>query len=231
MKLQIVRKFFTVAALMVITCAAHAQASCENPLEYAALTEGNILINTQIQSQIRGQLETAALENVIAAEFDKIHAWEAKYSSYTRTVSGYASSLNAATHIYDDALKILLSIGELRSSIEDNPQGIVATMSMNTLYIEAATELVSCFTLIRNAVAGGGEHNMLTGAERSQLLWEINDKLDVFSKKLQKLALSIKYYKMQDVWNSYTAGMIERHNGDLAVLAHERWVRAARAIE
>lgn len=220
-----------VAALMCMaTIEGHAQMSCENPLEYVALSEGNILINEQYNSEIRGQLETAALENIIAVEFDKIHAWEEKYSSYTKTVSGYASSLNAATHIYDDALRILMSIGDLRHSIADNPQGIVATMSMNTLYIEAATELVSCFTLIRDAVSSGGEHNMLTGAERSQLLWAINDKLDIFSKKLQKLSLCIRYYNMMDVWNQYTAGMIERDNATVAGDARGRWIRSARAL-
>lgn len=217
--------------LCLVSSGAKAQLSCENPLEYAALAEGNILINEQYNSQIRGQLETAALENIIAVEFDKIHSWEQKYSSYTKTVSGYASSLNAATHIYDDALRIMLSIGDLRTAMSDNPQGIVATMSMNTIYIEAATELISCFTLIRNAVATGGDRNMLTGAERSQVMWAINDKLDAFSKKLQKLALCIRFYRMSDVWNTYTAGMFERNNGTVADDAHDRWVRAARAIQ
>ena len=218
------------AVMMCCCMEAHAQLSCENPLEYAALAEGNILINEQIDSQIRGQAETAALENIIALEFRKIHQWEEKYSSYTQTVSGYASSLNAATHIYDDALRILLSIGDLRHSVEDNPQGIVATMSLNTIYIETSTELISCFTLIRNAVARGGRANMLTGAERSQVLWEINDKLDSLSRKLEKLSLCIRYYTMMDVWNTYSAGMVERNNAAMAGESFQRWRRAASVI-
>lgn len=231
MKLQTAIRSLLAALICLVSIEAKAQLSCENPLEYAALTEGNLLINEQYNSQIRSQMETAALQNIIAVEFDKIHSWEEKYSNYTKTVSGYASSLNAATHIYDDALKILLSLGDLKEAIANNPQGIVATMSLNTMYIEAATELVSCFTLIRNAVSTGGDRNMLTGAERSQLMWAINDKLDVFSKKLQKLVLCIRYYRMKDVWNTYTAGMIERNNSTVADNAHERWVRAARAIQ
>ena len=43
-------------------------------------------------------------------------------------------------------------------------------MSMNNLYIETATELVSVFTLLNDAVAKGGKENMLTGAERSKTL-------------------------------------------------------------
>lgn len=231
MRLPIAIKYVLLLLILSAAPCAMAQLSCENPLEYAALTEGNLLINSQIRSQITGQAETAALQNVIAAEFKQIRAWEQKYSSYTQTVSGFASSLNAATHIYDDALKILLSLGDLKKSIAANPQGIIATMSMNSLYLETATELVSCFTLIRNAVAKGGKNNMLTGAERSQILWEINDKMDVLTRKLQKLSLCIRYYSMMDVWQTYTAGMIERDNASVAGLAHDRWRRAARAVE
>ena len=35
-----------------------------------------------------------------------------------------------------------------RQAIKGNPQGIVASMSMNNLYIETATELVSVFNLL-----------------------------------------------------------------------------------
>lgn len=100
-------------------------------------------------------------------------------------------------------------------------------MSMNNLYIETATELVSVFTLLNDAVAKGGTENMLTGAERSKTLWALNDKLSAFSRKLHLLYLSVRYYTLNDVWNNVTAGMIERNNGEVARTAMSRWRRAA----
>ena len=100
-------------------------------------------------------------------------------------------------------------------------------MSMNNLYIETATELVSVFNLLNDAVAKGGTENMLTGADRSKTLWALNDKLSAFQKKLNKLYLSIRYYTMSDVWNNVTAGMIDRSNGEIAPQALGRWRRAA----
>ena len=91
-----------------------------------------------------------------------------------------------------------------------------------------ATELVSVFTLLKDAVAKGGKENMLTGAERSKTLWALNDKLSAFSKKLHRLYLSIRYYTMTDVWNGVTAGMIDRSNGEIATQALSRWRRAGR---
>ena len=194
-----------------------AQIAASNPLEWMALAEGNELINDQIERQIKGQTQTALLQNSIAAEFN----------SYLKTASGYASSLKACTHLYNDGVRIFLTLGKLGKAIRNNPQGIIAGMSMNNLYIETATELVSVFTLLNDAVAKGGTENMLTGAERSKTLWALNDQLSAFSRKLHLLYLSIRYYNLNDVWNNVTAGMLDRNNGEAARIALSRWRRAA----
>ncbi len=206
---------------------AQAQIAASNPLEWVALAEGNELINSQIDKQIKGQTQTAVLQNSIAAEFNRIHQWEKEYNGYLKTASGYASSLKACTHLYNDGVRIFLTLGKFGKAINDNPQGIIAGMSMNNLYIETATELVSVFSLLNDAVAKGGKENMLTGAERSQTLWALTDKLSSFSRKLHLLYLSIRYYTLSDVWNNVTAGMIDRSNGEVAQLALSRWRRAA----
>lgn len=206
---------------------AQAQIAVSNPLEWVALAEGNELINGQIDKQIKGQTQTAVLQNSIAAEFNRIHQWEKEYNNYLKTASGFASSLKACTHLYNDGVRIFLTLGKLGKAIKNNPQGIIASMSMNNLYIETATELVSVFTLLNDAVAKGGTENMLTGAERSKTLWALNDKLSAFSRKLHLLYLSIRYYTLNDVWNNVTAGMLDRDNGEVARLAMTRWRRAA----
>ena len=206
---------------------AQAQIAASNPLEWVALAEGNELINGQIDKQIKGQTQTAVLQNSIAAEFNRIHQWEKEYNNYLKTASGFASSLKACTHLYNDGVRIFLTLGKLGKAIKNNPQGIIASISMNNLYIETATELVSVFTLLNDAVAKGGTENMLTGAERSKTLWALNDKLSAFSRKLHLLYLSIRYYTLNDVWNNVTAGMLDRDNGEVARLAMNRWRRAA----
>ncbi len=201
-----------------------------NPLEWVALAEGNEAINNQVQAETEGQMKTAILQNTLAAEFNKIHEWERKYSSYLQTASGYSSSLKAASSLYEDGVRIFITLGKLHNAINNNAQGLVATIPMNSLYIETATELVTVYTLLRNAVATGGKQNMLTGAERSETMWALSDKLGTFHKKLNRLYLSIRYYTITDVWNNATAGMLERTPGEVAVMALGRWKRAAKAI-
>ena len=212
---------------IILSVAVKAQIVTANPLEYVALAEGNELILGKVKDQMDGQMKTALLQNTIAAEFEQMRQWEKKYNSYIKTASGFASSLKACTHLYNDGVRIFISLCKLKKAISDNPKGIVAAMSMNNLYIETATELVTVFSLLRDAVAKGGKDNMLTGAERSQTLWALNDQLSALQKKLNLLCLSIKTYTMTDVWNNVTAGMLDRNNGELARMAMNRWRRAA----
>ena len=227
MRSRIISICLAAVSAILLPQLAQAQIAASNPLEWVALAEGNELINSQIDKQIKGQTQTAVLQNSIAAEFNRIHQWEKEYNNYLKTASGYASSLKACTHLYNDGVRIFLTLGKLGKAIKDNPQGIIAGMSMNNLYIETATELVSVFSLLNDAVAKGGKENMLTGAERSQSLWALNDRLSSFSRKLHLLYLSIRYYTLSDVWNNVTAGMIDRSNGEVAHLALTRWRRAA----
>lgn len=156
MKLPTAR-IFAVFVMGVVALHTHAQSIVvANPLEWAALAEGNELINGQVKKETEGQLQTAALQNTIAAEFTKIHEWEKQYSNYLQKVDGYASTLKASTHLYTEGVRIFLSLTELKKAIGSNPQGIVASMSMNNLYMETATEMVSVYTLLKNAIAEGG---------------------------------------------------------------------------
>lgn len=220
-------KILILSLCLLLTYTAKAQIVTTNPLEYAALAEGNELILGKVKDQIDGQRETALLQNTIAAEFEQMRQWEKKYNSYLKTASGFASSIKACTHLYNDGVRIFITLGKLKNAVSDNPQGIVASMNMNNLYIETATELVTVFSLLRDAVAKGGKDNMLTGAERSQILWALNDQFSAFQKKLNLLYLSIRTYTMTDVWNNATAGMLDRNNGEIAQIAMQRWRRAA----
>ncbi len=208
---------------------ARAQIVVANPLEWAVLVEGNELIDGQIKNEIEGQTQTAVLQGTISAEFTQIKKWEQKYNAYLKTVDGYASSLKAASHLYNDGVRLFINLCDIRKAVAANPQGIAATLSMNNLYAETATELVTVYTTLRDAIAAGGEGNMLTGAERSRTLWMIEDSLKAFNRKLSLLSLSLRYYTVSDVWYNATEGIVERTNGEIARQAQSRWTRASRA--
>ena len=221
-----------IALALLILCNGHCfgQIVTANPGEYTILATGNELINSTVKSETKAERNTALLQNAMAGEFTKIKQWEKDYNSYLKTAEGYASTLKACTSLYDDGVRLFINLCNLKKAIAQNPQGIVATASLNNLYIETATELITVYTTLKDAVAKGGNENMLTGAERSKTLWALNDRLDAFNKKLTRLCLSIKIYTMADMWQNVTAGMIDRSNGEIANQAMGRWRRCASLV-
>lgn len=222
-------RFYMLLLTLLFCCqSALGQIVTTNPGEYAILSAGNLLINDAVTSEINAEAETALLQNAMAGEFTKMKQWEQDYNKYLKTANGYASALKAASHIYDDGVRILISLDKLRQAVVDNPQGVVATIDMNNLYMETITEMVTVYSLLNDAVAKGGSENMLTGAERSKTLWALEDKLVSFSHKLQLLYMSIRHYRMSDVWNRATAGMIERDRASVARQSLSHWKRYAK---
>lgn len=230
----LVRLIIIAVALLVTTLISQVRASAQivvaNPLEWAVLAEGNELIDGQIKNETEGMTRTAVLQNTIAAEFSGIRSWEKKYNAYLKSADGFASSIKAASHLYNDGVRLFINLSDIRKAIAANPQGLAATLSMNNLYIETATELVSVYSTLKEAIATGGDGNMLTGAERSETLWLIEDRLKAFNHKLSLLSLSLRYYTLSDVWYNATEGIIDRDYGEIARHAQSRWKRASRTF-
>ena len=216
--------------MVIVGCAfslnVRAQLEENNGTQIAAIAGGGELINKAISKQTTSQTKTDLLAGTIGTEFLYIKDWEGKYNSYLKTTQGYAQGLKGAATLYAEGVTTLRHLYEISKAIKNNPQGVMATVSMNNLYAETAAELIKVYNVLKYTIAEGTQTNMLTGAERTELLWEINDSMQDFNRKLRQLALSIAYYNMTDVWNKATAGMVDRNHGEIARQAYKRWVKA-----
>lgn len=224
------KQFLYISILFSLTLTATAQTFEENNgSQIAAIRGGGEKINKAISKQTTSQTKTDLLAGAIGTEFLFIKGWEGKYNSYLKTTQGYAQGLKGAATLYAEGVTTLRHLYEIAKAIKNNPQGVMATVSMNNLYADAAAELIKVYNVLKYTIAEGTQTNMLTGAERTELLWAISDSLQDFNRKLRQLALSIAYYNMTDVWNKATAGMVDRNHGEIARQAYKRWVRAQTA--
>lgn len=225
---QIVSKKLLAAIITVALPAfACAQVSQTNPGQVYIIGQGTHDINEQTKKQTTGMQNTAARQGAIAAEFTIMKGWESKYNSYLKTARGYAEAIKAGTSLYADGVETLQHLYELQRAVNANPVGIGATLAMNDLYMETAGEFIKIYRLLKVSVAKGGKDNMLTGAERTEMLWQLSDALADLNRKLRLLAVSIAYHNLTDVWNQATAGMIDKSHADIASEAFERWKRAS----
>ena len=226
MRLPTACRIFTVIVGCAFSLSVMAQLEENNGTQIAAIAGGGELINKAISKQTTSQTKTDLLAGEIGTEFLYIKGWEGKYNSYLKTTQGYAEGLKGTAMLYAEGVTTLRHLYEIAKAIKNNPQGVMATVSMNNLYADAAAELIKVYNVLKYTISVGGKTNMLTGAERTELLWEINDSMQDFNRKLRQLALSIAYYNMTDVWNKATAGMVDRNHGEIARQAYKRWVKA-----
>lgn len=221
------RNIAVVMLLVLAPLTAVAQVSQSNPDQYVIIKKGQTSINDSIIMQTKGQQKTAALQGAIGAEFTLMKQWEGKYNSYLKTTRGYAESLKAGTSIYAEGVQTLQNLYELKRAIGHNPVGMVATLSLNDLYLETTSEFIKVYTTVKESLAKGKETNMLRGSERTEMLWQLNDQMADLNRRLRQLTISIAYHNMMDVWTRYTAGLIDRDKSVIASEALDRWRRAS----
>lgn len=201
-----------------------------NPLEYAAIGEGESRINEIIGKQNEILDTLSVLHGGMVTAETKMKKWEEKYNSYLKTTQGYADAIKAGCTLYMQGMQTLTALWEINTACKINPQGIAASVSMNTLYAETAVELVKTYRILKTVVAKGGEGNMLKGSERTKILWQLNTELEQLNRKFRSLALSISLYTFEDVWNKAIAGKIQKSNKLLAKEALSRQKRAMKVV-
>lgn len=194
--------------LLVFVSPASAQVSSSNPGEWAAFEAGNIQINKAVKSTTEEKIKTNGYMALINGELTQIDGWEDKYMSYLETVQGFASTMKSSSMIVADGVKIYMSLNKLTKAVRANPSGLVATAALNDTYMEAVSEFITIYYLLEYVVAKGGKKNLLDGTARCTLLWSLEDKMSNFSKKLNKLVISVSCKNMSDVWFQATAGML-----------------------
>lgn len=204
---------------------ARAALSTTDPLLLLAVANGTALVNGRISSETDKMAEIGLLQNSIGIQFNAIKTWEKKYNSYLKTAKGYAETLKAGTTLYADAVLTLHRIMEIRKAVSKNPQGLAANLAMSNIYVETADEFVKTFRMLRYAIAEGGEFNMLTGKERTMMMWALCDRMDALNRKLNILCMSLWYYRFEDVWNYATRGMLNRDMSSIADDSFRRWRR------
>ena len=231
MRLQTVCRMMAVAAVIITAQQSRAAVSETNPLCIAAIATGGEQINSSVKNQTKDMEKTGLLQAAMSAEFTQMKKWEDKYNSYLKTARGYADALKAGCTLYAEGVVTLRELYNVVKASKANPEGIGASLAMNNLYAEAATQMVKTYRTLKYSIAVGTEKNMLTGAERTELLWSLSDDMYALNKKLRQVALSIAYYNMTDVWNHAIAGMVDKSHGQIAEEALDRWKRAQRVYQ
>lgn len=174
--------------------------------------------------------DLAGVQGSMVKDAATMKKWEKQYNAYLTTAKGYAEKIAAAATLYQDGMQTLTYLWEIDQARKINPEGVFASMSMNNLYMETVAEFTKAYRILNKVIKAGGKESMLNGAERTMLLWQLSEELEVLNKKLRSLALSVCIYNFEDVWNRAIAGKIEKTNGMIASDAIRRHSKAMKQV-
>ena len=205
--------------LSTAVCRAQISGTTSNPGQYLAIKKGEDNILSKITAQTNYRNKEAGIQAELSGTTAKIRNWEQQYNAYLKEASGYAKRTVACCQLYLEGVQTLNALWEVSAAKKINPQGVFATMSMNNLYMETAIQFIKTFRSLKKVCAKGTDKNMLNGAERTQLIWNLERELEQLNSKLRRLAVSISVFSFEDVWNRAIAGKIDKSNGMLALEA------------
>lgn len=222
--------FWLVIVLSTAVCRGQISGTTSNPGQYLAIKKGEDSILSKITAQTNYRKKEAGIQAELSGTTAKIRNWEQQYNAYLKEAPGYAQRTVACCQLYLEGVQTLNALWEVSAAKKINPQGVFATMSMNNLYMETAIQFIKTFRSLKKVFAKGTDKNMLNGAERTQLIWNLERELEQLNSKLRRLAVSISVFSFEDVWNRAIAGKIDKSNGMLALEARNRMRRAATSV-
>lgn len=202
-----------------------------NPDQYVAIKTGAEKEGNVINSQTKKIGEITALQTGINAAMMQIKKWQADYNSYLQTVGGYAEGIKAASTLYIEGGRLIHNLLVLVRVGAKHPEGIFSTVPMNNLYIETFAQFLKTYQMLKNSLARGGITDMQNGAERTQMLWMLDDEMRELNEKIRALTRSVAYYELIDVWNMATGGLYDRGISRIARQSLSDWRRVAKAYK
>ena len=107
-----------------------------------------------------------------------------------------------------------------------NALAVALSTNRNKIYREIILQSVEIVNDIRLVCFDGGK---MTEKERIEVLFGIRPKLQLYNKKLLRLAKAVKYTTMGDVWNEITGSPSARADkASITTEAFLRWKRLGR---
>ena len=223
-------KIFIVAVMMVMMVMGSLRCKAQsltqvNAAEIAQIEGNGALVNKTIGQQAEKEISNVPKITLQAGEMNSIASWQKKFSKYLMDAKSYAQQAQAAYGVYSQIIRVLINMVKLKKAIEYNPEGIVASGLLTETYIHVADEVVLSLYMLKEVFSKGGDNNMLTGKDRAEVWWDLNDTLERLNTNLYRMSYNIAYYNLVDIWKNMTQGMLQKTNGMIARDALERWRR------
>ena len=221
---------------VIATCCSHnaysqVNVATENPDQWIAIDQGSQEINGMVSTETKKMAGIAGETTAISLMMIQINKWQKQYNDYLENAEGYANGIVATTSLYGHGIQLLENFVMLKNAVTKGhgAEGLVSTALMTSLLGETAIQLIKTYRVLKFTVAKGGKKNMLNGAQRTELLWILDDELTKLNKMFRELSIMVECYNLTDVFRKYTRGILPPDKDRLARECLTSWRRASRA--
>lgn len=149
------------------------------------------------------------------------------YLDSFRSVVSYAAQIYG---FYHEITHLTENMGEFTGQLKNSPTNALAvalSTNRNKIYRELIYNSIEIINDIRTVCLSD---NKMTEKERMEIVFGIRPKLQLMSKKLQRLSIAVKYTSMGDIWAEISEEARPKANKvEIARSAIRRWKRSGKA--
>lgn len=145
-----------IASLSLATVSARAQSvTASYPKQHAIILIEGDEVTKQMDKNI-GKLrgEVAELDNT-AKETTKWEKWQSEFIEYLENAQALAETMRIGNQLYMQGAVLVRNIFLLKKAIAQAPEGIVASLPMNNLYMETVATAIKCNRTLKVILNGG----------------------------------------------------------------------------
>lgn len=200
MKSQI---FKLVAVILFMACGS-AKAQKPDPILTAAVVDQTRQLKSLHEETVDKQKKIEALNAGIMVEMGNIHAIEKKVVDYLSEASGTIRNtyqIVRATQLSSDIIKHLQ---ECQKASQVHPinaaMAAIVTKKYSEIYTDAASTYAYMASLVTTGTIGGEKVNLLSSAERMQIMAMVMTKLQNIDYAIISLTVMLESYGLLDWW-------------------------------
>lgn len=175
----------------------HAQET--DPLAVAAIMAQTSELGDELDRTASAQAATTATNLTITMMVDSIRKYDKIMLDYMQKANSVFNNIYYAADALEIASGVVKKLGKIMTAVKNHPRGALVSAVAKNSYSDIIAETGALTGQITSFVKGSGKGNLLTSAERMNILYNVHSKLRKIDRKLNSLYYNITTLEWGDL--------------------------------
>lgn len=166
----------------------------------AAVTTSTVVIGDKLDDIHKKQNQTILTNTAIFGELEIIREYDKTMLDYLKKAHGVFDNIYTAVNCLEMGTEIVSNLGKCANAAVDHPQGVIVSAMVSKEYRRCSEDILGLVGNITTLVKGSGEKNLLSSAERIQILYNINYQMKSINRRIKNLRWAIECSSWNDLF-------------------------------